>query len=145
VAGRGLSAVRTRLGDALATRLSPERTRRATRLERLTVGRLSADRLVKANRWLELVGKLTTALWVALIATIVLGVDWRQTVENVVNSGKPVKGAIILLIVVPTLAFVAARSLVGFARWRLQRELWRRDAERLASPGRGDARSPGRA
>jgi hypothetical protein len=25
----------------------------------------------------------------------------------------------------------AARSMRGFARWRLQRELWRRDVERL--------------
>jgi hypothetical protein len=47
------------------------------------------------------------------------------------NSGKPVKGALVLVFVVPTLLFVAARSLIGFGRWRLQRELWRRDVERL--------------
>jgi hypothetical protein len=34
-------------------------------------------------------------------------------------------------IIVPTLLFVAARSAIGFARWRLQRELWRRDVARL--------------
>ena len=78
-----------------------------------------------------MLGKLTTALWVALIATIVLGVDLRQLVEDAVNSGKPVEGALVLAIVVPTLGFVAARSLIGFARWRLQRELWRRDVDRL--------------
>ena len=39
------------------------------------------------------------------------------------------RAAIVLAVVVPTLAFVAVRSLLGFARWRLQRELWRRDVE----------------
>ena len=29
------------------------------------------------------------------------------------------------------LLFLVARSAIGFARWRLQRELWRRDVERL--------------
>ena len=29
--------------------------------------------------------------------------------------------------------FLVARSALGFARWRLQRELWRRDVERLGS------------
>jgi hypothetical protein len=38
----------------------------------------------------------------------------------------------VLAIVLPSLAFLAARSLSGFARWRLQRELWRRDVERLS-------------
>ena len=31
----------------------------------------------------------------------------------------------------PSFVFLAARSLIGFARWRLQRELWRRDVRRL--------------
>jgi hypothetical protein len=48
-----------------------------------------------------------------------------------VNSGRPVQGALALAIVIPTLVFVAARSLIGFGRWRLQRELWRRDVARL--------------
>jgi hypothetical protein len=50
---------------------------------------------------------------------------------DVRDSGKPVEGAIALAIIVPTLLFVAARSLLGFARWRIQRELWRRDVARL--------------
>jgi hypothetical protein len=123
--------LRSRLNAALATRLSPERTRRATLFERMTVQRLSWDQVVRLNRYLGLFGKLTTALWVVFAGTVILGVDWRAVVENAVNSGKPVKGALVLAIVVPTLFFVAARSLVGFARWRLQRELWRRDVERL--------------
>ena len=69
-------------------------------------------------------------MWVGFLATVVLGVDWKSTVEHAVNSGKPVKGAIVLAIFVPTLAFLAARSAIGFARWRLQRELWRRDVAR---------------
>jgi len=28
--------------------------------------------------------------------------------------------------------FLLARSLIGYARWKLQRELWRRDVERLS-------------
>jgi hypothetical protein len=34
---------------------------------------------------------------------------------------------------VPTVLFVGVRSLIGFARWRIQRELWRRDVERSGS------------
>jgi hypothetical protein len=68
---------------------------------------------------------------VAFVASVVLGVDWKGVVEGAVNSGKPVKGAVVLAIIVPTLLFVAARSLIGFARWRLQRELWRPDVARL--------------
>jgi hypothetical protein len=49
------------------------------------------------------------------------------------NSGKPIEGAFTLAILIPTLVFLAARSMLGFARWRLQRELWRRDVERLSS------------
>jgi hypothetical protein len=57
-------------------------------------------------------------------------VDWKDVVEDAINSGKPVKGAIVLVVVLPTFLFLLARSLVGFARWRLQRELWRRDVAR---------------
>jgi len=71
-------------------------------------------------------------VYVVFIGTLVLGVDWKDTVEHAVNSGEPVKGAATLAIVVPTLIFVAAHSVIGFARWRLQRELWRRDVERLS-------------
>ncbi len=52
--------------------------------------------------------------------------------EGAFNSGRPVRGALVLVVILPTLAFVAARSMIGFGRWRLQRELWRRDVERLS-------------
>jgi hypothetical protein len=68
---------------------------------------------------------------VVFLGTAVLGVDWKNAVEETVNSGKPVEAAIALVLVVGTLAFVAIRSLIGFARWRIQRELWRRDVERM--------------
>jgi hypothetical protein len=123
--------IRTRLSAALAARLSPERTRKATLFERMTVRRLSWQQLVRLNRYLELVGKIATAVWVGFLATAVLGVDWKNAVEDTVNSGKPVEAAIALVLIVATLAFVAVRSLIGFARWRIQRELWRRDVERL--------------
>jgi hypothetical protein len=118
-----------RLRAALAERLTPEHTRRATLFERLTVRRLGWDALVRLNRYLEVVGRLATCVWIAFLGTVVLGVDWRETVEDTVNSGKPVKAAIALALILPTLLFVAVRSMVGFMRWRLQRELWRRDVE----------------
>jgi hypothetical protein len=93
---------------ALSARLSPERTRRATLFEQLTVQRLNWDHIVRLHRYAELFGKLATAIWVGFIASIVLGFEW----------------------------ILAARSMLGFARWRLQRELWRRDVERL------EARAP---
>lgn len=111
--------------------LSPEWTRRATWTERRTVGRLSWEWLVRINRWLEVLGRLATFAYVVFAATIVLGVDWEHVVEQLLNSGRPVRGAIALVIVIPTLLFVALRSLTGYGRWRVQRELWRRDVERL--------------
>jgi hypothetical protein len=47
------------------------------------------------------------------------------------NSGDPIEGALFLAVLLPTVVFLAARSMLGFARWRLQRELWRRDVARL--------------
>jgi len=123
---------RRRVSVALATRLSPERTRRATLLERLTVRRLSWDRVVQLNRWLAFTGKVATAIWVGFIASIVLGFDWEDTVRHVLSSGTPIQHAFVLALLVPTVVFLAARSLLGFWRWRLQRELWRRDVERLS-------------
>jgi hypothetical protein len=122
-----------RLSTALAARLSPERTRRATLFERLTVRRLAWDTVVRLNRYLELIGKLATTIWVGFLASIVLGVDWRDSVQDALNSGRPADRALVLVFVLPTLLFLAARSIIGFARWRLQRELWRRDFERLAA------------
>jgi hypothetical protein len=98
------------------------------------VRRLSWDQIVRLNRYLELAGKLATAVWVAFIASLPLGVDWKQLVHETLNAGKPVEGALVLALLLPTLTFLAARSMIGFARWRLQRELWRRDVERLSAP-----------
>jgi hypothetical protein len=116
---------------ALSRRLSPEHTRRATLLERLTVQRLSWDHIVRLHRYIELLGKLATAIWCAFIASLVLGFDWKGAVNHSLNSGNPIEGALALAVVLPTLIFLAARSMLGFMRWRLQRELWRRDVERL--------------
>jgi hypothetical protein len=123
--------LRARLEAAVGARLSPERTRRATLLERLTVQGLGWDQLVRLHRYIELLGKLATVVWVGFIASLVLGFDWKGTVNDTLNSGDPIAGALLLAIAVPTLVFVAARSMLGFARWRLQRELWRRDVARL--------------
>jgi hypothetical protein len=123
--------LRARLEAAVGARLSPERTRRATLLERLTVQGLGWDQLVRLHRYIELLGKLATVVWVGFIASLVLGFDWKGNVNDTLNSGDPIAGALLLAIAVPTLVFVAARSMLGFARWRLQRELWRRDVARL--------------
>jgi hypothetical protein len=123
--------LRARLGQAISARLSPERTRRATLFERMTVSRLSWEAVVRLNRWLALSGKLATAVWLGFIASVVLGVDVRDYVRHALNSGAPLKSAAALAIIVPTVVFLVARSGIGFARWRLQRELWRRDVLRL--------------
>ena len=131
----------TRLGRRvkaeLAERLSPERTREATFLERMTVERLDWRHIVRLNRYLELFGRLATAIWVMFLVSLVVGVDPKEVVEDTVNSGEPVKGAFVLAIVLPTLLFLVARSMIGFARWRLQRELWRRDVDRLGATADG--------
>ena len=67
------------------------------------------------------------------VVSLVVGFDSKGVVEDAINSGKPIEGAFALAILVPTLVFLAARSMLGFARWRLQRELWRRDVERLSA------------
>lgn len=119
----------------LTARLSPEGSRQATLLERLTVQRLSWDTLVRLHRYLELTGKLATAVWVGFIGSVVLGVQWKFVVQDVFNSGTPIKEAVALAIILPTLLFLAARSLIGFARWRVQRELWRRDVQGITPAG----------
>lgn len=112
-------------------RLTPERTRRATLVERYTVSRLSWQWCVRLNRYLEFFGRVTTVLYCAFIVTVVLGISWRDLVESTFNSGDPVRGAFVLVIVLPTLLFVALHSMFGWGRWRLQRELWRRDVTAL--------------
>jgi hypothetical protein len=123
--------LRAGLESAFAERLSPERTRRSTLFERHTVGRLDWDTVARLNRWLELLGRIATVVWAALIATIVLGVDVRDWVEGLINSGQPLRKVVIVAVILPTLAFFLLHSMIGFLRWRLQRELWRRDVERL--------------
>jgi hypothetical protein len=115
--------------STIAARLSPEGTKKRTLFERLTVARLSWDWLVRLNGFLAFVGKIATAIWVAFCALVILGVDFRDVVEKAVNSGKPVAGAIVLVFVLPTAAFLLLRSVIGFLRWRMQRELWRREVE----------------
>ena len=130
---RASGRLRARVEATLSARLSPERTRRATLLERLTVQRVGWDQLVRLHSYIELLGKLATVVWVAFIASIVLGLDWKSVVDDTLNSGDPIEGALVLAILLPTLVFLAARSMLGFARWRLLREVWRRDVERLAA------------
>ena len=126
--------------SVFAERLSPERTRRATWFERITVGRLSWDAITRLNRWLELLGRIATVVWAALIASIVFGLDVRDFVEEAINSGRPLRRVVIVAVIVPTLGFFILHSVIGFLRWRLQRELWRRDFTRLeaAAPDRED-------
>jgi hypothetical protein len=126
----GSAGLRSRLRAGISA-VSPEWTRRATWIERQTVQRLSWTWLVRINRALEVLGRLATLAYVVFAATIVFGVDWKHVIENMLNSGAPVRGAIALVIILPTLLFVALHSLTGYGRWRVQRELWRRDVERL--------------
>jgi hypothetical protein len=127
--------LRRRIEGVLARRLSPEGIRAATMLERLTVRRLSWVWVVRLNRYLALVGKVATGVWCAFIASLVLGVRWEDVVRQVFNSGDRMNGALLLAILLPTAIFLLARSSIGFLRWRLQRELWRRDVERLREFG----------
>lgn len=138
--------VAARASRLVARRLTPERTRRATFFERHTVGRLTWAQLTRLNQALELVGRLTTVLLIAFAVSTVVGVDWRGAAEEVVNSGRPVQGALAVAVVFVLLTFVALRSVIGFGRWRIQRELWRRDVAALqrreAAPPAG-VRAPG--
>jgi hypothetical protein len=130
-----VAPLRARLGAAFAAHLSPERTRRATLFERLTVQRLPWDALVRIHRYLELVGKLATGVWIGFVASVVLGVNWQLVVADIFNSGARITNALALTLVLGTGVFLLARSTLGFLRWRVQRELWRRDVERFESAG----------
>jgi hypothetical protein len=130
-----VAPLRARLGAAFAAHLSPERTRRATLFERLTVQRLPWDALVRIHRYLELVGKLATGVWIGFVASVVLGVNWQLVVADIFNSGARITDALALTLVLGTGVFLLARSTLGFLRWRVQRELWRRDVERFGSAG----------
>jgi hypothetical protein len=111
--------------------ISPERTRRASWIERMTVERLTWSQIVRLNRWLEVLGRLTTAIYCVFIATLIVGVDWKHGVQDTFNAGEPVRGILAAVVVLPTLLFVALHSVTGYGRWRLQRELWRRDVAEL--------------
>ena len=50
----------------------------------------------------------------------------------------------ILTLVLPTVVFFLLHSVIGFLRWRLQRELWRRDVERFEAGGAEREVSPRR-
>jgi hypothetical protein len=130
-----VAPLRSRLGAAFAAHLSPEHTRRATLFERLTVQRLPWDALVRIHRYLELVGKLATGVWIGFVASVVLGVNWQLVVADIFNSGARITDALALTLVLGTGVFLLARSTLGFLRWRVQRELWRRDVERFESAG----------
>jgi hypothetical protein len=130
-----VAPLRARLGAAFAAHLSPERTRRATLFERLTVQRLPWDALVRIHRYLELVGKFATGVWIGFVASVVLGVNWQLVVADIFNSGARITNALALTLVLGTGVFLLARSTLGFLRWRVQRELWRRDVERFESAG----------
>jgi hypothetical protein len=49
---------------------------------------------------------------------------------------------VLLTLLVPTVTFLLARSAIGYGRWRVQRELWRRDVERLTAAARSGAPPP---
>jgi hypothetical protein len=84
---------------------------------------------VRLNAYLELAGRVATVLWLGLLVSLVIGVDWESLVEKVINSGRPVESAVVLAVVLPAIVFLLARSPLSAARWRLHRELWRRDVE----------------
>ncbi len=100
--------------------------------ERLTVSLMPWHRLVLVNRVLEIIGKIATFVWFTTIAAIILGFDMRDAVSGAFNSGRPIEGIFALSILIPTVIFLLIRSAVGYCRWRVQRELWRRDVKRLS-------------
>jgi hypothetical protein len=44
-------------------------------------------------------------VWVAVVTVIVLGLDVKDTVADVFNSGSPIREAVFIAIALPTLAF----------------------------------------
>lgn len=121
-----------RAWDAIEDRLSPEGTRRPTLIERMTVRRLPWAWVVRLNAWLAALGKIASAVYVGLIASFVVGYDVRPMVQGALNSGRRLEHVVALAFLLFTLLFLVARSVLGWARWRVQRELWRRDVERLS-------------
>lgn len=124
--------LRKRLESTVMNRVSPERTRRATLTERVSVSLMSWDRLVWVNRALEILGKTASVVWFTVIAAIILGFDPKDAVSGALNSGHPMQGILAISILIPTIIFLLLRSGIGYCRWRVQRELWRRDVRRLS-------------
>jgi hypothetical protein len=121
-----------RVTTAISTRLSPESTRRATLTERLTVSRWEWHTIVRLNMALEVLGKTATCIYCLVIAAIVVGLDLRDAVKSILNGGRSLEHLVELSIFLVTVAFLLCRSAIGWCRWRLQRELWRRDVKRLS-------------
>jgi hypothetical protein len=122
-----------RARTVLEQKLSPDGTRRATTFERYTVRRLPWHWLVRLNAWLAALGKVATSVYCLVIAAFVAGFDFAPTLRSLLNSGRPIEHVFVLSILIPTVIFLLARSMLGFGRWKLQRELWRRDVERLST------------
>ena len=127
--------LREHVAAVIARRVSPDRTRAATRLERLTVARLSWATLVRLNAALEIVGRAATVIWAGVIAAAVIGLRWRNALESALHEGRPVRAIVALALLLAIGVLVAVHSLLGFARWRIQRELWHRETASTASPG----------
>ena len=90
---------------------------------------------MRLNKWLSALGKVATTVYCMVIAALVIGVDFRPVVQDALNSGKPIEHVFVLVILLPTVIFLLLRSMLGFGRWKVQRELWRRDVERLGGSG----------
>ena len=69
---------------------------------------------MRIHRYLELIGKLATGIWVAFVASVVLGVNWKFVVEDVFNSGRRIIDALLISLLLRTGVFLLARSTVGF-------------------------------
>lgn len=119
--------IRDRLGRVLTGRLSPARTRRATVLEKLAVARLSWNRLVRLNVWLEAAGKTATFVWCIAVGATLVGIDWRDALESAVSEGRPLRGAVALFALVAIVVLLVVHTFIGWWRRRVQRELWRRE------------------
>jgi hypothetical protein len=122
--------LREGIESVFAERLSPERTRRSTLFERYTVSRLDWDTVARLNRWLELLGRIATGRVGSPDRDDRARRRCQGLGEWLINSGQPLRKVVIVAVILPTLAFFLLHSMIGFLRWR-QRELWRRDVERL--------------
>lgn len=126
-------SLRRRFAVAVRRRFTPEGTRAASLVERVALGRLSARAVARLNAALEMIGELATWLLIGIFAAALFGLDWRGKIESSFNQGEPIQHAVTIGILLSVLSLVALRSVIGAFRWRIQRELWRRDAAALAT------------